>query len=131
MFHNIRAARRLGIDRSSFSSAEADVEALVSEYIGKMPFLWLGVGDDPGPNSSRGLIERNAIALLSGYRHAIDSPSAGWLGQHSDRERVRLSGIWNNNYVDETYDPRFLDEMEWWIDMNPPQDPKEVSDDDQ
>ncbi len=114
------AARRLAVDRSSINKAEAGIEALVSEYIGRMPLLWLNVNDDPGPNSSRGLIERNAIALLSGYRRAtIDGPSAGWLGQHSDRERVRLSGLWNNNYVDESYDPSFLDEMEWWIDTNP------------
>ena len=114
------AARRLDVERSSINKAEAGIEALVSGYIGRMPFLWLNVNDDPGPSSSRGLIERNAIALLSGYRHAtIDSPSTEWLGQYSDRERVRLSGLWNNNHVDESYDPSFLDEMEWWIDTNP------------
>jgi hypothetical protein len=37
----------------------------VSEVIGKMSFLWLPIGDEPGPNSQRGYIERNVIALLS------------------------------------------------------------------
>ena len=85
-----------------------------------MPFLWLNVSDDPGPNSSRGLIERSSIALLSSYsRPAADGPSTEWLGRYSDRERVRLSGIWNNNHVDETYDPSFLDEMDSRIDVTP------------
>ena len=58
------AARRLGLDRADVKSTEADLEALVSRYIGDMPFLWLGVEDEPSPASQRGLIERNAIALL-------------------------------------------------------------------
>ena len=85
-----------------------------------MPFLWVNANDTPGPNSSRGLIERNAIALLSGYsRPASAGPSTEWLGQYSDRERVRFSGLWNNNHVYETYDPSFLDEMESRIDATP------------
>ena len=40
------------------TSAEADVEARVSHYIGDMPFLWLGVEDEIGTASQRGLIER-------------------------------------------------------------------------
>jgi hypothetical protein len=50
---------------------------------------------------------------LSGYRRpALDKPSKEWLGHYSDRERVRLSGLWNNNHTHETYNPSFLDEME-------------------
>ena len=114
------AAQRLNVDRVAVSEAEAGIEAHVSEYIGQMPFLWLNVNDTPGPRSNRGLIERNAIALLSNYRSpAADGPSTKWLGYYSDRERVRLSGLWNNNHVDETYDPSFLDEMESRIDATP------------
>ena len=77
-----------------------------------MPFLWLAVDDEPGPESARGFIERNAIALLSNFgRNLLDPPSASWLGQVCDRERVRRSGLWNSNHVDETHDPRFLDVM--------------------
>lgn len=114
------AVRRLNVDRVTINEAEAGIETSVSEYIVRMPFLWLHLNDAPGPDSKRGLIERNAIALLSGYRcSAADGPSAKWLGHHSDRERVRLSGLWNNNHVDETYDPWFLDVMESWIDATP------------
>ena len=38
------------------------------------------------------------------------------LGARSDRERVRASGLWNNNHVDEGYDPAFLDEMAALVD---------------
>ena len=107
------AARRLRLDRSGVKLAEAELEARVSHHIRAMPFLWLNVGDEPGPRSERETIERNAIALLSGYREpALDPPSPGWLGHSSDRWRVRRSGLWNNNHVDEDYDPSFLDTME-------------------
>ena len=44
---------------------EKPLEQSVSQYIRKMPFLWLEVNDEPGPNSLRGYIEGNTIALLS------------------------------------------------------------------
>lgn len=99
------------------SSAPADVrmsehsaEIQVSKYIGSMPFLFLPVLDPAGPDSRRGYIERNSIALISSYApEPIDPPSPQWLGLHSSRERVRRCGLWNNNHVDEEHDPEFLD----------------------
>ena len=112
------AARRLGVERADVTRSETELEAAVSRYIGAMPFLVLGVDDEPDPSSKRGFIERNAIALLSAWREASPEPvSADWLGRLSDRERVRLSGLWNNNHVDEAHDPSFLDLMETCIDQ--------------
>ncbi len=92
---------------------ELTLERNVSEVIGRMPFLWLPVQDQPGPGSRRGFIERNSIALLSNFQKPpLDLPSHGWLGHCCDRERVRNSGMWNSNHVDETYDPAFLTELE-------------------
>ena len=92
---------------------EQTLERLVSETIGKMPFLWIDIPDPSGPDSLRGYIERNAIALLSNYnKPPLDAPSAHWLGHHCNREKVRNSGIWNQNHVDEQYDPAFLDVFE-------------------
>ena len=106
----------MNTDAAAIYEAEADVEATVSAYVGRMPFLWLNVGDAPGPDSERGFIERNAIALLSGYVHpGGDCASRIWLGHYSDRERIRVSGLWNSNHVDETYDPSFLDAMDSYI----------------
>ena len=107
------AAHRLRLaSRTAVKDAEADLEQRVSAYIGQMPFLWLNVPDAPSPQSARGRIERNAIALLSHARTpAADRPSANWLGVHSDRPRVRQSGLWNNNHVDENGKVAFLDEM--------------------
>ena len=104
------AARRLGIDRVDVRTAEADLELLVSRYVGGLPFLWLDIGDEPGPSSERGFVERNTIALLSSSREpASDPASTAWLGAFSDREPVRRSGLWNNRHVDERYSPSFLD----------------------
>lgn len=106
------AAQKLGTDRTAIMSNEAELEAAVSRYIGAMPFFWLSVDGPGGPGNLRGYIERNAIALLSNYQsNALDAASSGWLGQHSDRERVRRSGLWNSNHVDETCDPAFLDNL--------------------
>lgn len=92
---------------------EVFLECAVSKVIRAMPFLWLGIDDEPGPNSLRGYIERNAIALLSNYkRPPIDPPSRGWLGYDCNRERVRQSGLWNNNHVDEVHDLDFLNRLD-------------------
>jgi hypothetical protein len=94
-------------------SAELTLEHQVSELIGRMPFLWLAIEDEAGPESLRGYIERNAIALLSNYnRHPLDTPTDDWLGHHSDRERVRKSGLWNQNHVEASYHPGFLDSLD-------------------
>lgn len=93
--------------------AEIELERLVSQTIGAMPVVWLAVDDDPGASSERAVIERGAIALLSGWgQDEIDPPSTNWLGHTCTRDKVRRSGLWNNNHVDEAYDPAFLDVME-------------------
>ena len=94
-------------------AAERVLEYEVSKTLGAMRFLWLGVDDDAGPGSKRGYIERNAIALLSNFGKApIDPPSPSWLGHCCNRPRVKASGLWNSNHVDEQYDPAFLNELE-------------------
>jgi hypothetical protein len=99
--------------KSDVRKVELTLEKEVSAFIGKMPFLWIAIDDDAGPDSLRGYIERNSIALLSNYeKPALDSPSKEWLGHVSDRERVRSSGLWNQNHVDESYAPHFLDRFD-------------------
>jgi hypothetical protein len=94
-------------------AGEVALEGAVSLFIREMPFLWLSIGDEAGPQSVRGYIERNSIAVLSNYgKPPLDPPSPCWLGHHSDRERVRRSGLWNQNHVDESYEARFLDRFD-------------------
>jgi hypothetical protein len=90
-------------------AGERALECEVSKVIGAMPFLWLAVEDEPRADSMRGYIERNAIALLSNFgKGALDPPSKEWLGYSCNRDRVRGSGLWNSNHVDEPYDSAFL-----------------------
>lgn len=92
---------------------ENPLEQKVSNFLGDLTLVVLPIPDQAGPDSLRGVIERNSIALLSGYDGGVcDRPSEGWLGTYSGREKVRKSGLWNNNHVDETYDPAFLETME-------------------
>jgi hypothetical protein len=97
---------------------EEQSERAVSAIIRKMPFLWLAVNDEPGPQSLRGIIERGSIALLSNYGRApLDAPSEHWRGLMCDRgkARVRDSGLWNQNHVDEAHDPGFFDVLETFV----------------
>ena len=111
--HPGKAAAALNLTRAQVLQSEHALEFQVSSLIRQMPFLWIGVDDDPAPHSDRGLIERNSIALLSNFRKlSLDPSSQSWLGQYCERERVRQSGLWNNNHVDETYDPTFLAALE-------------------
>ena len=91
---------------------ELSCERKVSEYIGSMTVLWIDVPDEPGPSSARAIIERNAIALLSNRFAPTEPASAAWLGHHSPREDIRKSNLWNLDYVNQTYDPSFLDLLE-------------------
>ena len=92
--------------------SEQPLEKEVSMVVRAMPFLWLAVLDAPGPDSLRGYIERNAIALLSNSgKQPLDPPSEDWLGHRCNRPLVRGSGLWNQKHVDEAYDPAFLDTL--------------------
>jgi hypothetical protein len=90
--------------------AEANLEAAVSRYMGRTSVIWLPIDDPPSAESMRGYIERNSIALLSnfGRERPIDAPSAEWLGQWSPIERVRQSGLWNRNHVDQFPSEEFV-----------------------
>lgn len=96
---------------------ERPIEEMVSTIIRSMPFLFLDVDDAATPTSLRGYIERNSIALLSNFQKPpLDAHSLEWRGHRSDREKVRLSGLWNQNHVDEVYDPAFIVALETLID---------------
>jgi hypothetical protein len=94
---------------------EKELEILVSDYIRKMPFLWLQIGDASGPGSNRGVIERNSIALLSNFCHqseTIDPASDSWLGKYAKSDDIKQSGLWNVNHVRESFAPEFLNLLE-------------------
>ena len=90
---------------------EYDLERQVSEHIREMPFLWLGIDDEPGPDSLREYVRRHVVGMLSNYTvHArpIDPPSEGWLGRWAADACIRRSGLWNVHHAAADYDPRFL-----------------------
>ena len=98
---------------SGIRHAEEHIEQEVSAIVGKMPFLVVGIDDPPGPKSLRAVIETNSIGLLSNHEKTpLDPPSSDWLGHRCRREKVRVSGLWNQRDTDRDYDPGFLDVFE-------------------
>lgn len=98
---------------------EAALELAVSDYIGKMPFLWIAVDDEPSADSMRAYLERNSIGLLSNYEdEALDAPSQDWLGRSSPEPTIRESGLWNTDHVDCEYAPSFLSIMRDFVDAH-------------
>lgn len=92
--------------------AEAHVEQAASACIRSMPFLFVAADDESGLSSIRRVIEKNAVALLSGCSPTgatADRPSEQWLGCFCKSEAVRRSGLWNVKDIDGDYDPGFLD----------------------
>ncbi|WP_247731078.1 hypothetical protein [Halovivax limisalsi] len=103
--------------------SELDHEVRVSEYIRNLPFLWIDVDDEPGPDSERAYLESNLIALVSNYgAEPIDPRASDWLGRHCPSEAIRKSGLWNVNHVDEEFDPNFLTRLETRIEETEPVD---------
>lgn len=109
-------------ERSQVRDEEFVLERRVSAYIREQPFLWVALDDEPGPDSDRAFLERNAIALLSNFdTQTVDPRPDCWLGRYSPSPEIRESGLWNVNHVDEDYDRPFLDLLETAIrDTNPP-----------
>ena len=101
--------------------AERPLEEMVSRRIGGMSVAFVPIEDAPGPDSKRGYVERNAIALLSGFPdRANDPPSSNWLGHHCSREKVQMSGLWNNVHVNGVHESGFLSVFERLVDAADP-----------
>lgn len=93
---------------------ELEMERRVSDY------LWVKIDDEPGPESDRAYIERNAIALVSNVGgESIDPRAEDWLGHYSPVTDIRDSGLWNINHVTEDYQPESLDTLARYINGTP------------
>jgi len=104
-----KASLDFGIPRSELLASEQHVETAVSAYMSKLNYLYVGIDDEPGPSSLRGVVERQSIALLSNFdRPPLDEPSKHWLGRNSNRPLVANSGLWNQRHVTEVHEPGFL-----------------------
>ncbi|PLC47963.1 hypothetical protein CR159_20720 [Pollutimonas subterranea] len=87
--------------------SERQLETEVSQYLRKLHVAYLPVVDAASADSDRSYIEKNAISLLTGGG-AIDVQGTQWLGNFSPTQQIKSSGLWNVNYVGDSYDPNFL-----------------------
>lgn len=103
----------------SVVEAERELEERVSAYLARLLVTNVPVLDEPGPDSMRGYVERNAIALLSTKAFSVDSPSEEWLGRHAEAEAIRRSGLWNVRHVGERVEDGYLDGLAKLVDATP------------
>ena len=82
-----------------------------------MKILWLNIDDKPTKFSDRSYLEKNLIALLSTFNYKIDNASSQWLGLQNHNGFIKESSLWNVNYVDLSYDPKFLDIFDHYVDV--------------
>ena len=97
--------------RKEIRDAEVQLESEVSQYLRDLRVAYLPVLDEASADSDRSYIEKNSISLLT-QGGAIDVPSANWLGNLSNSQQIRSSGLWNVNYVGDNYDSEFLNVFE-------------------
>ena len=100
---------------ATIRNREEELERKVSSYIGEMSVLWLAIQDESSPSSDRAYIERNVIGMLVGSDGPADPASETWLGRFSPNERIRLSGLWNLDFLDYPYCSNFLDVLEEYV----------------
>lgn len=96
---------------------ELFLENKVSEVLGEMRILWLAINDIASSESDRSYIEKNSIALLSTFKTRLDTASCNWLGNYNTNKAISKSSLWNVNYVDDDYDPRFIEILDQYVDM--------------
>jgi hypothetical protein len=103
------------VDRAA-RQAEHPLERAVSDHITAMPLLWLPVPD----REQWTFVERHSIALLSYRTGSVDAASAAWLGNHAASAKVRTSGLWNVNHVDNTHHPTYLEILDRLVEETDP-----------
>lgn len=96
----------------SISETEAELEKEVSAYIKKLRLLYLPIADEAGKRSDRAILEAFVIALITEYLAILDLPSKSWLGNWSDRNPIRNSGLWNVRGVGVPADLSLMDKLE-------------------
>ena len=81
---------------------------IVTRIISDMGVLWVEVAD----RVERLELEKQCIMLLSNSLRShspIDPPTKEWLGNYSLSEKVRTSGLWNQQHVKKLHAKGFLD----------------------
>lgn len=95
--------------------AEEALEKAVSKHIGAMSILWLPIEDESSAASDRAYLERNLIGLLVGRSGPSDAPSHDWLGRWSPEEGIKISGLWNLDFLDYPSSSDFIEVLSEYV----------------
>ncbi|WP_312622172.1 hypothetical protein [Haloarcula sp. 1CSR25-25] len=99
---------------------EHELEQKVTEYIEALPFLYVNVSGEPGPESDRATIEASTIAMVSHYRRTANPADLDWLGYHSPKPEIYRSGLWNIQHISELFDPSVISLLDEYVDETSP-----------
>lgn len=93
-------------------AAERGLEEHVTSYLADLLVTYVPILDEPGPDSLRGFIERNAIGVLSNGTVPGFEASDRWLGRYAPSNAVRESGLWNVRHIGDPVEQPFWEALE-------------------
>lgn len=84
----------------------------MTSYLADLLVTYVPILDEPGPDSLRGFIERNAIGVLSNGTVPGFEASDRWLGRYAPSNAVRESGLWNVRHIGDPVEQPFWEALE-------------------
>jgi hypothetical protein len=93
----------------------------VSEYIRSLPFLWIDVPGEPGPDCERAMLEKNLIGLLAHSRKTVPGLIRNnWLGRKAAEPRITRTGLWNLDHTGGLFDRNVTSDFEEYVQETQP-----------
>jgi len=109
------------IDTQTLRESEHPLEKRVSEYIRSLPFLWVNVPGEPGPDCERAMLEKNLIGLVAHGRKTVPGLIRnGWLGRNAAEASITRTGLWNLDHTASLFDRNAVDDFERYVQETQP-----------
>jgi hypothetical protein len=109
------------IDTQTLRKGEHPLEQQVSHYIRSLPFLWIDVPGEPGPDCERAMLEKNLIGLVAHGRKTVPGLIRNdWLGRSAAEASITRTGLWNLDHTAGLFDRNVIDDFREYVQETQP-----------